>query len=274
MNMPTVLIVDESPSARMMLVKRLEVFGYVVEMVEGGLEALRLLKVFHPEIVLVDHALSDIDGFEVALEIASSAETSHIPVIMMTSTLSKGFIARARAYGAKTAISKQSDAELLNDAIRMYLPYETNIQQDQDNNQELKKMIENSVAMVSPAHFADMDEAQGMEQLIHDMSKQMNEMLEGQIKAVVDEALQRSEFRLVEEIPRILDSMKPVLENAITDMSRSIVTELVEANIENVMEQYAQQLASSMVRSIATLRREPSEQQSSQMDEHRHSDVG
>lgn len=270
MRMPTVLVVDDSPSARLMLLKRMEQYGYLVELVDSGLEALRLLEVFHPDLVLVDHALSDIDGFEVALELASSAQTSHIPVILLTSTLSEQFIARARAFGARTAISKQIDAQALHDTLQFYLSEKQEIQQEYDNKQELKTMIENNVAMVSSSHFANMEDDQGVEQLIQDMSQQMNEMLEGQIKGVVDEALQRSEFRLVEEIPRILDNMKPVLVNAITDMSRSIVTELVEANIESVMEQYAQQLANSMVRSIATIRREPAAEQSqSDMEEQR-----
>lgn len=259
MNKPRLLVVEGSPSARLMLVKRLEQLQYLVESAENGTQALYRLRNMRPDLVLIDHALPDIDGFEVVLEITGSAETAHIPVLVMTSSPSKVFDAKARLHGARRAISKLLDSETLDKLVQEHLPEALRVPQNQDRNASWQqRTVLPAVPEIPPDFFKPFARDQEFEQLITEISVAMKNSLENRVGRVVDEVLERCETRLVKEIPNILEEIKPVLENAITDMCRNRVFRLLEENLESVMEQYAQQVASSMVRSVASLRREPS----------------
>ena len=63
----TVLIVDDHPSFRATARRLLQAEGFeVVGEAENGAEALRKAGELHPEVVLLDVQLPDLNGFEVA----------------------------------------------------------------------------------------------------------------------------------------------------------------------------------------------------------------
>ncbi len=61
-NMPTVLIVDDDPSIRKMLVEMLTLEGYPAETANDGQEALDLLGHSGPRVVLLDITMPILDG--------------------------------------------------------------------------------------------------------------------------------------------------------------------------------------------------------------------
>ena len=82
----TVLIVDDHAGFRLSARRILEADGYeVVGEAENGHEALDAVRRLKPQIVLLDVFLPDIDGFEVAKQIAQ-ASTNAKPVIVLTSS--------------------------------------------------------------------------------------------------------------------------------------------------------------------------------------------
>jgi DNA-binding NarL/FixJ family response regulator len=107
----TVLIVDDHPSFRGMARALLESEGFdVVGEAADGASAIEAAKLLHPDVVLLDIHLPDIDGFEVA---AMLTENGRLPAIVMTSSRdacdfgslveqsgARGFIAKAELSGA------------------------------------------------------------------------------------------------------------------------------------------------------------------------------
>ena len=108
---PTLLIVDDHPSFRTTARALLEADGFEVvgEAVDGAgaIEAARRL---HPEVVLLDVQLPDIDGFEVAAQLAADGDS---PAIVLTSSRdlgefgglverssARGFVPKAELSGA------------------------------------------------------------------------------------------------------------------------------------------------------------------------------
>ena len=80
-----VLIVDDHPSFRASARKLLESEGYeVVGEAADGAGALAAAAKLHPDVVLLDVQLPDIDGFEVASRLA---ETESAPEVILTSSL-------------------------------------------------------------------------------------------------------------------------------------------------------------------------------------------
>ena len=58
--------------------------GYEVETVETGEEALSKTAEFHPDLILLDVMLPDIDGLQVCTRLKRDPDTAGIPVIMLT----------------------------------------------------------------------------------------------------------------------------------------------------------------------------------------------
>jgi len=114
--MTSVLIVDDHPSFRANARALLEAEGLdVVGEAEDGTAALRQVEQLHPQVVLLDVQLPDMDGFEVASRLS---EKGGPLVILVSSHDSRDFgqlVARSGAAGfiPKAELSGAAIAELL-----------------------------------------------------------------------------------------------------------------------------------------------------------------
>jgi DNA-binding NarL/FixJ family response regulator len=82
--MTTVLIVDDHPSFRTTARRLLEAEGFdVVGEAESGESAIEAVARLHPDVVLLDVQLPDMDGFDVALRLGTNG---HRPAIVLTSS--------------------------------------------------------------------------------------------------------------------------------------------------------------------------------------------
>jgi DNA-binding NarL/FixJ family response regulator len=80
----TILIVDDHPSFRGMAKALLESEGFeVVGEAADGASALEAARELHPDVILLDVQLPDIDGFEVAAQLTKNGNS---PAIVMTSS--------------------------------------------------------------------------------------------------------------------------------------------------------------------------------------------
>jgi DNA-binding NarL/FixJ family response regulator len=81
----TVLIVDDHPSFRATARLLLEVEGYdVIGEAQDGNAAIEEAERLHPDLVLLDVNLPDIDGFEVANRLTGTGGTE--PAVILTSS--------------------------------------------------------------------------------------------------------------------------------------------------------------------------------------------
>ena len=82
----SILVVDDEPSVRAMVLAAIRVRGSRFRVAEAGrgLEALATAREVRPDLVLLDVALPDRDGFWVCRELKGDPETAHIPVVMLT----------------------------------------------------------------------------------------------------------------------------------------------------------------------------------------------
>ncbi|MEE9613757.1 MAG: response regulator [Thermodesulfobacteriota bacterium] len=81
---PRVLVVDDSDESLFLLSSKMEAEGYEVAGATNGMEALEKVKSFHPDIVLLDVMMPQLDGYEVCRRLKSDEDTRYIPVIMIT----------------------------------------------------------------------------------------------------------------------------------------------------------------------------------------------
>jgi diguanylate cyclase (GGDEF)-like protein len=105
-NSHRVLVVDDEEHIRKIVKFQLERAGYVVDTAEDGVEALKSVEASHPDLVLLDLMMPNMDGYEVCRRLKSNYQTSHIPVIMVTAKADlenklQGFEDGANDYIAK-----------------------------------------------------------------------------------------------------------------------------------------------------------------------------
>jgi putative two-component system response regulator len=103
-----ILVVDDHEDIRASIRDALEALGYQVETAQDGFEALAKLE-FEVDLVLSDVDMPGMDGFELVRRIRQSAETSDLPIIMVTGMTSQPDRLRAVEAGANDFIAKPVD---------------------------------------------------------------------------------------------------------------------------------------------------------------------
>ena len=84
--MPTVLVVDDEADIRELVRLNLELDGHTVFGAANGIEALEFAVGEHPDVVVLDVMMPEMDGWETLAQMKSSVDPviAHIPVIMLT----------------------------------------------------------------------------------------------------------------------------------------------------------------------------------------------
>ncbi|OFW14866.1 MAG: hypothetical protein A3H29_14470 [Acidobacteria bacterium RIFCSPLOWO2_02_FULL_67_21] len=82
----TLLVVEDDHALRELYRATLIAAGYAVVAVEDGIDALRYVDGRIPSLIVLDLALPRLAGHDVQRELASRAETRHIPIIVVTGT--------------------------------------------------------------------------------------------------------------------------------------------------------------------------------------------
>lgn len=104
--MPKILIVEDNQENRDALSRRLERRGYSVIIAADGRAGVTMAQEEHPDLILMDLNLPDVDGWEATRMIKASAETAAIPIIALTAHAIAGDEQRALQAGCNDYHSK------------------------------------------------------------------------------------------------------------------------------------------------------------------------
>jgi PAS domain S-box-containing protein len=83
---PLVLVIDNDPSARHLIMHYLAEGGYRTESAVNGEEAIRLAHTLRPAAITLDMLLPDRDGLLILAQLKSNPDTSGIPVVVVSVT--------------------------------------------------------------------------------------------------------------------------------------------------------------------------------------------
>lgn len=104
-----VLVVDDSKTARMMLVKTLRISGLQVNeilMAENGARALEILNDHWIDLVLTDLHMPVMNGMEMVEKMAADGLLSSLPVVVITSDASQQRMEELHEYGIRDYLCK------------------------------------------------------------------------------------------------------------------------------------------------------------------------
>jgi signal transduction histidine kinase len=112
------LIVDDDPLMRMLARAALESSGWNVEEAENGQEALSAFQRLHPDVVLLDVMMPEMDGYTACAAIRTLPDGAHIPILIMTGLDDYSSITKAYDAGATDFLTKPMNGLLLSHRVR------------------------------------------------------------------------------------------------------------------------------------------------------------
>ena len=113
-----VLVVEDEPPARDLLVAILRGDGYTVRAVEDGASALDAAESFRPDLALLDGGLPGISGADLASRLRKASD---LPIIFVTGADSADAVHQGFRVGADDYITKPFDAEELSWRVKAVL---------------------------------------------------------------------------------------------------------------------------------------------------------
>jgi DNA-binding response OmpR family regulator len=115
---PRVLVVEDDPRIRQLLVDLLVDDGYDVRAVEDGEDALVATKEFRPDLVLLDGELPGVDGWSVARRLR---QVSDLPIVFVTGSDSRERVRAGFDAGGDDYVLKPFDPEELSSRVKAIL---------------------------------------------------------------------------------------------------------------------------------------------------------
>jgi DNA-binding response OmpR family regulator len=106
-----VLLVDDSTVSNFLMQSILEDRGYSVLAVSNGKDALDLLKVEIPDLIILDIMMPELNGFGVLESVKKYEETTNIPILILTARNNQKDQEKAISMGAADYVIKPVDID-------------------------------------------------------------------------------------------------------------------------------------------------------------------
>lgn len=118
--MPSILLVEDNEDFRFYLKDNLRLHYKVLEASDGK-EGWQKALANHPQLVVSDIHMPNMDGIELTKKIKADKRTSHIPIILLTALTGEEDQLKGLGTGANDYITKPFNFEVLNAKIRNLL---------------------------------------------------------------------------------------------------------------------------------------------------------
>ena len=122
-----ILIVEDEPAVASMLAQLLGRAGYEVHSAPTGGEALRYITDHHPDLVLLDLRLPDMDGFDVCKVMRQALVPWSLPIVMLTGRAKPTDQQRGFSIGADAYLTKPCPPEHLLAIVERLLGEDANL---------------------------------------------------------------------------------------------------------------------------------------------------
>ncbi len=116
-----ILIVDDERHNRQLLEVMLANEGFSLQTAAGGEEALAMVAVEIPDLILLDVMMPGMDGYQVATRIKGDPATEHVRIIMLTALDDRNSRMHGLSTGAEGYLAKPVNRAELTAGIRALL---------------------------------------------------------------------------------------------------------------------------------------------------------
>lgn len=117
-----ILIVEDNGDMRDFLRRVLARHGYGHLEAADGIEGMEIAHRDHPDLILMDMSLPELDGFEATRRLKADKETRHVPIIAVTAHARPSDEKRALEAGCDAYLSKPYSLREFLDIVQRFLP--------------------------------------------------------------------------------------------------------------------------------------------------------
>lgn len=142
MQQPIVLVVDDEPNNFDVIESLLSHTDYELQYLSNGAEAIRLLEVLQPDLILLDVMMPELDGIETCRRIKATAYGASLPIIIVSALSRKEDLSRCLAAGADDFIHKPVHRVELDARIRSMLRIRQQYKKLDDFNAQLELQVQ------------------------------------------------------------------------------------------------------------------------------------
>jgi signal transduction histidine kinase len=119
---PQILVVDDTPDNLFLIREILEGEGYQLHFASNGRQALDMVALAPPDLILLDIMMPEMDGYEVTLQIRQNSEIPFIPILLLTA-YDQADLVQGLDTGADDFVRKPVDPDELMARVRSLLRF-------------------------------------------------------------------------------------------------------------------------------------------------------
>jgi two-component system cell cycle response regulator DivK len=116
-----ILIVEDNELNMKLFNDLLRAYGYETIQTNDGVEAIKLARMEHPDLILMDIQLPEVSGLEVAKWLKADDALRSIPIVAVTAFAMKGDEEKIRRGGCEDYISKPIKVASFIETVRRHL---------------------------------------------------------------------------------------------------------------------------------------------------------
>lgn len=117
----TIILVDDTPMQLTHINNLVSAAGYTTITATNGREAIEKAQKIHPDLILLDVVMPDMDGFVTCRELRDNDETKDIPVVFVSSKDNEADKVWGQMQGGKGYITKPYTDEYILEQIKTIL---------------------------------------------------------------------------------------------------------------------------------------------------------
>jgi len=139
-NISKILIVDDTPDNIQLLSDILSEEGINITIARNGKQAIKSISIKLPDLILLDIAMPEMDGFEVCEHLKKDSATADIPIIFLTAKTETEDIVKGFELGAVDYITKPFNVSELIARVNTHLDLKHSQDIIKEQNERLKQL--------------------------------------------------------------------------------------------------------------------------------------
>lgn len=136
-----ILIVDDVEINRFVLRDIIQEMGHQPILAENGVQALKIVERIHPQLVISDVAMPQMDGYELCKKIKENTKTRDIPIIFISAFNDPSDVVQGFNLGGEDYITKPFISEVVKARLRLHLKLYDASNAMMEMNRLLKKSV-------------------------------------------------------------------------------------------------------------------------------------
>lgn len=123
----TILYVEDNPDNRMLVRRILTAENYKLLEATNAMQAINLLEITTPDLILMDINMPDMDGYTLTTRIRSMSGLERVPILALTANVMRGDKEKTLEAGCDGYIQKPLDVDQLVREIEKFLTRRANV---------------------------------------------------------------------------------------------------------------------------------------------------